>query len=356
VGEPHRIPAAELTASAAHRYTPATAGALERMVKLLGQYYPRCTIVECRESLASMYGYDSWSMLETAATRGDPSAYDEDETDDRVTARRDHQTHVALMHCGGVTTEDASAAARIEKGLAAAGGVSISRRHDPFWRRQRVARARYAYNSAYARQAIDEIRPSARDRYAIPADDQGLHMSVRVELLPRALVIWLEHQRPRMGGLADRMAAMRMRQHSQCDLLNFAFVWGEACISHPTDIPEALQLYPLALCAKWYGWNACAGAMPAFPVIQRRLLGQQKVPTAVLALDPTVEHQQILLRAQPREDVAAVSVAVRERQMEAGYALLRPHINDAAASQPMCSFISKPAWIAKAAVVGQAMN
>jgi hypothetical protein len=42
--------------------------------------------------------------------------------------------------------------------------------------------------------------------------------------------------------------------------------------------------------------------------------------------------------------------------MEAGYALLRPHIQDAAASQPICSFISKPAWIAKTAVAGQAMN
>jgi hypothetical protein len=356
VGEPHRIPAAELTALEAHRYTPTTPGALERMVKLLNQYYPRCTTVECRESLASMYGYDSWSMLETAATRGDSSAYDEDETDDRVTARRNHQTHMVLMHCGGVTKEDASAAARIDKDLAAAGGISISRRHDPFWRRQRVVRARYAYNAAYARHAIDEIRPSARDRHAIPIDDQGLHMSVRVDLLPRALVIWLERQRPRMGGLADRMAAMRMRQHSQCDLLNFAFAWGEACISHPTDIPEALQLYPLVLCATWYGWNAYAGAVPAVPVIQRRLPGQQKAPSAGLVVDPTLEHQQVLLRAQPREDVAAVSVAVRERQMEAGYALLRPHIQDAAASQPICSFISKPAWIAKTAVAGQAMN
>ena len=355
MGEPYRIPAAELIASAAHRYTPPTTGALERIVKLLGQYYPRCTTDECRESLASMYGYESWRALETAIG-SDACACDEDERDELVAARRDHQAHIALVHCGRVTKDDAAAAARIEKDLAAAGGISISRRHDPFWRRQRVERARYSYNATFARHAVDEIRPSARDRHAIPADDQGLHTSVRVELLPRALVIWLEHQRPRMGGLADRMAAMRVRQHSQCDLLNFAFAWGEACISHPTDIPEALQLYPLAVCAKWYGWNACAGAMDAFPISERGLTGHRKVPTARLALDPTAEHQQMLLRAQPREDAAALSVAARERQIEAGYALLRPHIRDAAASQPICSFISKPAWGARTALAGQATH
>jgi len=356
VGEPRRIPATELTAPAAQRYTPSTTGTLERIVKLLNQYYPRCTALECRDSLALMYGYDSWSMLETAATCGEPSAFDEAETEHCVTARRAHQARIALVHCAGMTHDAAVAAARIDKDLAAAGGISISRRHDPFWRRQRVERARYAHHAAYARHAIDEIRPSARDRYAVPADDQGLHMSVRVELLPRALVIWLEHQRPRMGGLADRMAATRVRQHSQCDLLSFAFVWGEACISHPTDIPEALQIYPLALCAKWYGWNACVGAMPAFPVTQARTPGQRKLPAAGLALDPTLEHQHALLRAQPREDVAALSVAVRERQTEAGYALLRQHMQDAAASQPICNFISKPAWGGKTVAAGQAVN
>jgi hypothetical protein len=177
---------------------------------------------------------------------------------------------------------------------------------------------------------------------------------VRVELLPRTLVIWLEHQRPRFTGLADRMAALRVRQRSQCDLLTFAFLWGEACVSHPADIPEALQIYPLALCAKWYAWNACGEVARASAVTEPRLLAQRKQPAAAVALDPTLDCQLALLRAQPREDVAALSVPARERQMEAGYALVRQHMRDAASSQPVCDFISKPAWSAAAAVARQA--
>lgn len=351
---PHRIPAVDLAVHDAPPYTPASTGALERIVKLFNQYYPRRTAGECREMLAAMYGHESWNSLETAALCGEPSACDEDESEACVLLRREHQRRVALSHFAGVTDDEAIGAARIEKDLAAAGGVSITRRHDPYWRRQRVDRARYAYNVAYARHAIDEIRPSARDRYAIPANDPGLHLSVRVELLPRALVIWLEHQRPRLGGLADRMAALRVRQHSQCDLLNFAFAWGEACVSQPTDIPEAVQIYPLALCANWFGWNACTGALP-LPPAHDTGTSAQKAATLPLATDPTLEHQQTLLRAQPREDIASLSAPVRERQMEAGYAVLRQHLRDAAASQPICNFISKPAWAGQAAV-RQALN
>lgn len=333
-------------------YTPGSTAALERVVRLLDQYFPRRTASECRDYVALMYGHESWSVLETAAMCGEPSTCDEDETAECVEARRRHQTRVALECFAGATEAAASAAARIEKDLAAAGGLSISRRHDPYWRRQRAERARYAYSVAYAKHAVLEIRPSARERLHIPPDDQGLHMSVRVELLPRTLMIWLEHQRPRLNGLADRIAASRVRQRSQCDLLNFAFLWGEACVSHPADIPEALQIYPLALCARWYGWNMSTLLQSAS---EPPALTQRKAPEHDRASDPTLDDQHALLRAQPREDVAALSLPVRERQMAAGYSLLRQHMQDAAASQPICHFISKPAWSAKAAA-RQAMN
>lgn len=328
-------------------YTPASSAELERVLKLLQRYYPRRTAGECRETLALMYGHESWTLLETAAICGEPSAYDDEEAEALVAARREHHLSVAHRHLAGATEAAAITAARIEKDLATAGGLSISMRHDPYWRRQRVERARYACDLAYARHAVDEIRPTAREPLAMPPDDQGLHASVRVELLPRALALWLERQRPRFDGLVDRIAAIRVRQHSQCDLLGFAFQWGEACVARPTEIPEALQIYPLALCAKWYGWNAC-GLEARAPVSGPGLLAQRKFEPAASIADPTLGHQLALLRAQPREDVAAMSVPMRERQMAAGYALLGAHMREAAAAQPICRFIAKPAYAAVA--------
>lgn len=352
MGQPDLMPVSHREAPQGHLYTPPSTGALQRVVKLLHLYYPRRTLGECRELLALMYGHESWALLETAALCAEPAACDEDETEACVQARREHQVRVALAHGAGVTHATACNAERIEKDLAAAGGLSISRRHDPYWRRQRIDRGRHAYDVAYARHAIDEIRPTARDRLSIADDDATLHMSVRVELLPRALVIWLEHQRPRLNGLAERIAALRVRQRSQCDLLNFAFLWGEACVSHPIDIPDALQIYPLALCAKWYGWNACGAGLPEASAGVRRNEMPRRSPA--MALDPTLEHQLTLLRAQPREDVATLSVPARERQMAAGYAVLRQHMMDAASTQPLRHIVSRPAW--GAAVARQAIN
>lgn len=352
MGQPDLMPVSHRKAPEGHLYTPPSAGALQRVVKLLQLYYPRRTLGECRELLALMYGHESWELLETAAICAEPGACDEDETDACVQARREHQVQIALTHCAGVTHATASNAARIEKDLAAAEALSISRRHDPYWRRQRIDRGRYACDVAYARHAIDEIRPTARDRLPIADDDASLHTSVRVELLPRALAIWIEHQRPRLDGLAGRIAALRVRQRSQCDLLNFAFVWGEACVSHPVDIPDALQIYPLALCAKWYGWNACGAGLPHAVAGERR--PESPRSARAVALDPTLEHQLALLRAQPREDVATLSVPARERQMAAGYAVVRQHLSDAAAAQPLRQFVSRPGW--GTAVVRQAIN
>lgn len=289
------------TVAPAALYTPCAIAGLEAVVQRIHRYYPRRSRAECRDILALLYGHESWMLLETAVLCAEPSAYDEDETPDRVYARREHQVAMARLHLAGCTESAAITAARVERDLAPAGALSISRRHDPYWRRQRIERARYAHDMLYAEQAIAEMRPTAREPLAIASDDPDLHLSVRIELLPRALVAWLEQQRPRLKALADRLALMRVRQRAQCDLLTFAFVWGEACVSHPADIPEALQIYPLVLCGKWYGWNACRDAPPG-----------------------------------PRAAEARASVPSRP---------LAP---------PLCGFISRPAWTGTGTAVRQA--
>jgi len=322
-------------------FTPCSSGALERIVRVLRLYYPYRTTDECREALAVMYGHESWHVLETTAICGEPSLCDEDETLACVQARYEHHCRVAQTRLGGVTEGDALAAAAIEKALTASGLQSISKRHNPEFKRKRVDRARYAYSIAYARQAMLEVRPTARDRLAISADDDTLELNLRVDLLPRALVVWLEQQRPRLAGISDRIAELRVRQHSQCDLLHFAFLWGEACVLHPTDIPEALQVYPIALCAKWYAWNA---SVDMATLARGHTDGEEQAAGRVIALDPMRDHQLAFLRTQPREDLVTLSESVRERQCAAGYALVRQHLQDAVSAQPISKFFSKPAW------------
>jgi hypothetical protein len=49
-----------------------------------------------------------------------------------------------------------------------------------------------------------------------------------------------------------------------------------------------------------------------------------------------------------------LSVPARERQMAAGYAVMRQHMMDAASTQPLRHIVSRPAW--GAAVARQAIN
>lgn len=313
-----------------YAYTPESGPALARVVSALHQHYPRRTVGECRELVALMFGYESWLLLETAAMCGDASLPDDDETVQRVAARRSRQYRILLTHFGGgATPADAE-----QDGIGAepSHGFSIARRHDMHWRRQRIEHARCAYHLVYARHVIDEIKPSGRDGGTVAGDDDSLHLSLRVELLPRALMTWVEQQRPRLAGLAERMAGVQVRQHSQCDALNFAFLWGEACITHPTQIPEMIQAYPLALCAKWYAWNAAAQLVAGHLSLAPSLMRDGRLPLPPLLADPTLEYQRTLLRAQPREDLASLPAAIRERQVDAGYALLRPYLEQAAAA------------------------
>lgn len=341
MGERDYVAEGTSAAAGGGAFTPCSSGALERIVRVLRLYYPHRTTDECREALAAMYGHESWHVLETAAICGEPSECDEDETLACVQTRYEHHCRIAQAHLGGVTEGDALAATRTEQELETAGTHSISRRHDPEFKRKRVDRARYAYNVAYARQAMLEIRPTAKDRLAISADDETLELTLRVDLLSRALVVWVEQQRPRLAGVSDRISELRVRQHSQCDLLRFAFLWGEACVLHPTDIPESLQIYPVALCARWYAWNA---SVDMATLARGHTDGEERAAGRVVPLDPMRHHQLAFLRTQPREDLVMMSEAVRERQITAGCSLVRPHLQDAASAQPIGKFFSRPAW------------
>lgn len=323
----HDVTSGNTVSAGDYGYTPQSRGDLERIVRLLHEYYPRRMLNECRELLALMFGHASWMELETAALCGEPASCDEDEDAPRVAARRSHQHRVLLTHFGAVSAEQLVACGR-DADRPAVTPQSIAWRHDPLRRRQRIERARCAHNVLYARHAIDDIRPSARDRRPIAEDDDTVHLSLRVELLPRALQRWITHQCPRLRRLADRLAAVRVRQHAQCDLLNFAFLWGEICVDHPTEIPEPLQIYPLAACAKWYAWNACAqlvaGHLRSLPP------RQGPMPKLASGIDPTAEPQCELLRAQPREDVAQLSTVARDRYLDLGYRYLKMSLDEVA--------------------------
>lgn len=323
-----------------YAYTPESGEALGRIVGLIREYYPNRSLTECRELLALMYGHASWLALATAAARGEPSLPDEEAPAARVIARRAHQYRVLLTHFGGITAAAEASAAQIDRELAAASPSSITLRHDPRWRRQRIERARCAFGVAYARHALEDIRPSARARRATPVDDESVHLSLRIELLPHALGHWIEQQRPRLAPVAAALAGRRVRQHAPCDLLDFAFLWGEACVRHPNEIPEPLQVYPLALCAKWYAWNGVAQFVTGY--LQEAAGGSPRPRLAAPGgLDPTAELQRELLRAQPREDLAEATPAARDRHIEAGYVHLRAALAEAAAARPVHHFIAR---------------
>lgn len=323
----HDVASGHRLAGGEYGYTPQSRGELERIVRMLHEYYPRRTLNECRELLALMFGHASWLELDTATLCGEPAAYDEDEAAPRVALRRSHQHRVLLAHFGAVSAEQIAACGR-DADRPVAGAQSIAWRHDPLRRRQRIERARCAHNVLYARHALEDIRPSARERRLISEDDDTIHLSLRVELLPRALQRWIIHQCPRLRRIADHLAAVRIRQHAPCDLLNFAFLWGEICVDHPTEIPEPLQVYPLVACAKWYAWNTCAqlvaGHLRSLPVRGAVL------PKLASGIDPTAEPQRDLLLAQPREDVADMSATARERALDLGHRYLKAALEETA--------------------------
>lgn len=330
------------------RFTPCSTGHVERIVRLLHEHYPQRTVDECRAALAGMYGCSSWEQFLAAAQRDAPSRFDEDETRETVEARFRHHYRTLLAGLGGVTAEMTRAAGSLDEELLAPAKDSIIKRYDPAFHRKRAERAHHAYHVAYAREVLLVARPTARDRLAIAEDDEGVDLSLRVELLPNALGAWLGHHRPHLAASVRHATGLRVRQHAQADLLNFSLCWGEVCAFHAAEIPTALQIYPVALCAKWYAWNACMDT--------DRLAGGHAVPDVCTAYaqnyaqaqravsDPLMAMQLRFMLAQPREDFRLLSPSAREQQMRAGYVLVKRHLQDAAATHPVRGFFSKPAW------------
>lgn len=330
------------------RFTPAMEHA-ERAVRLLHGYYPERALGECREALARMYGHSDWGSLQLAVqgneTAGD---FDENEAPEVVTARFQRHYDVALAHLAGVTDERMRAAQELDQEVLLTGADAIGKRYHPAFNQKRLERARYAFNLAYARHVILEIRPTGRQAADIPKDRYDIELGFRVDLLPRALKAWLSHHRPLLREWADRIGAMRVRQHAATDLLNFSFNWGELCLYHGVDIPQGLQIYPLALCAKWFSWLICSKAPPLQSALA--MLGTSGADEAErrraekVVTDAIHEEEVRFILAQPREDFRSLSPSAREQQMNAGFATVRRCMSDAATEYTVEEIMTRAFW------------
>ena len=332
-------------------YTPPALEDAERVIQQLMRLYPRKTAAECGEALAAMYGHVDWQSLRIAIAAGTgPSLYDEDVAPEIVQARSRQQHDAALVHLGGMTGTASLAAQKLDQLLLSGARRTISQRHDPRYNEKRLERARYAYDIAYARQAVCQVRPSGRNALVIPADDDEIDPILRVDLLPRALQSWLAHHRPLLARPGAIVGNMRVRQRCPTELLDFAYCWGECALVHAVDIPKALQVYPIALCAKWYAWLVCLSA----PALQAHLAvldeprsDEQARSRARCALSDAIRKEEAcFLLTQPREDFHALSPSAREQQMNAGHAILRRCMKDAATRHTVKTILASPSWAA----------
>lgn len=340
-----------------HRYTPPAMSHAERVALQLHERYRRKTLSDCRHAAARMYGYADWTALEAAVAAGaEPACPDEDLEEVLVRVRRERQRDIALVWLAGVDDDTARAAQVLEQALLTQAPHTISQRYDPLYNRKRLDRARYAYNLAYAGRVVVEVRPTALQPLDIPRDDPEIELGLRVDLLPRALKLWLAQHRPLLERWSCMIGAMRVRQRCATELLDFSYAWGELCLLHGVTIPKSLQVYPIALCAQWYGWLAClddpalrdelallerAGAHDP-----RRERAQQVVTSAIRR-----EEERFML-AQPREDFRSLSRSAREQQMNAGHAAVRRYMAEAASEHTIKSILTRPSWLSVAPAPG----
>lgn len=321
----------------------------ERAAQRLRERYRRRSVAECQHAVARMYGHASWQALERAVAAGAaPGACDEDEHEAVVIARRARQCDVALVWLAGVDEAAAREGLALDRVLLQV-PHSIGRRYDPRYSQQRLDRARYAYHLAYAARAVAEARPTARGGWDIPPDDDELELALRVDLMPHALRAWLAHHRPVLERWSGMIGAMRVRQRCTTELLDFSFAWGELCLTHAVDIPKALQVYPLALCAQWYAWLACleAPALKAdLALLERADIDAAQRKRAQLAVQSAIREEEArFLLAQPREDLRSLSPSARQQQMHAGHSTLRRYMADAAAEHTIKTILAKPSWL-----------
>jgi hypothetical protein len=341
------LPAATSPNDAFH---PPSIAHAERAAHLMNERYRRRTAAECRHALARMYGHAGWDALCAALAGGAAaSAFDEEADDETVAGRRERQRDVALVWLAGVDESAAREARELDAALLTHASHSISQRYDPLYNGKRLERARYAYNLAYAAQVIDEVRPTAREGLDIPRDDDGVELPLRVDLLPRALKSWLCHHRPLLERWAGMIGGMRVRQRCPAELLDFSFAWGELCLQHGVNIPKALQIYPVSLCAQWYAWLACVQSPQLQHDLARldderadegvRFRARAKVRAAIQ------EEEARFLLMQPREDFRFLSPSARQQQMHAGHAAVKRYMSEAATEHTIKTILAKPSWL-----------
>jgi hypothetical protein len=326
------------------RFIPSPAH-LERVLHLLQQYYPRQETSVCRLALARMFGHEGWGELQSAMREGGTSPCDEDLPREAVAARYQQQLDSVLALLAGITDESMLAAQALDQEIFAVDRDAIGKRYHPAFNEKRLERARLARRLAYARQAILDIRPTARDSATIAPDRDDIDLSYRVDLLPRALESWLAHHRPLLRAWGERIGEMKVRQHAGIDLLDFSYCWGEACLDGPAEIPKPLQLYPIALSAKWFAWITCA-RIPrlegAFAVLRSgRSREEERRRADRLITDALQEEEARFILAQPREDFRTHSASAREQHIHAGFALVRRWMSEAASRSTVREIMSR---------------
>ena len=301
-------------------------GHAERLAEGLHARYRNKSMAACRRVVAALLGHEDWSGLQAAVAGGGvPDRPDDEVAADVANARRRHQLEVALRWLGGLDDDAQRDAARLDRERLS-GPPTISQRYDPHYNDKRLRRARYAFERLYAEWTIDEIAPTGRP-VAIPEDDPEIDLIWRVELLPQTLGARLAHHRPQFERWADMIGRLRVRQRCLTELLAFAHAWGEFTLAHGADIPRGLQVYPIALCARWYAWQRCARTSTL------RIVGHD-MPTDrdAAALHAAIrEAEEYFLLGQPREDFRALSPSAREQQMRAGHTAVRRCMLDTAA-------------------------
>ena len=326
------------------RFIPSPAH-LERVLSLLQHYYPRQEAHRCRLAVARMYGHEGWSELQSAMSEGSTSPCDDGLPRETVAARYQQQLDNVLAVLAGVTDESMIAAQALDQEVFTVDRDAIGKRYHPAFNEKRLERARLALQLAYARQAVLDIRPTARERAAIAPDRDDIDLSYRVDLLPRALKSWLAHHRPLLRTWGERIGEMTVRQHAGVDLLNFSFCWGEACLDCPAEIPKPLQLYPIALSAKWFAWVTCA-RIPrlegAFAVLRaERSREEERQRADRLITDALQEEEVRFILAQPCEDFRTHSVSAREQHIHAGFAMVRRWMSEAASRSTVRDIMSR---------------
>jgi hypothetical protein len=343
----------EGTAPDAALYTPPSFGHVERVVQRLLARYRKKSLPECQHAAARMYGYPTWESLQAAvAGGGSASRYDDEEAPEVVRARREWQCEAALLCLAGVSDRGAEAPEYTGERAAGPAGYSISRRYDPEHNRRRLERARRLHAVAYARDVIEEVRPSARLGLEIPDDDDQVRLVWRVDVLPRALKSWIAQQRPALVHWGANCGSLRVRQRCPAELLEFSLVWGELCVRQAGNIPNPLRVYPIALCAHWYARVACLNApehAADFQVLEAGDAGESQRRRAAAALEDAIRRQEArFLGLQPTEDLRLLCVSAREQQMQAGHALLRRYMQEAATQHTIRTMLARPSWLALA--------